>query len=78
MWIYLITIPYWVNLLIRTIALLFILRDDGPVNATLMATGLTAQPLPLSYNSFAIGLGLVYSFLPFMVFGRNFSSFSVK
>jgi spermidine/putrescine transport system permease protein len=66
-WIYLITIPYWVNLLIRTIALLFILRDDGPINATLMATGLTSSPLPLSYNSFAIGLGLVYSFLPFMV-----------
>lgn len=66
-WIYLITIPYWVNLLIRTIALLFILRDDGPVNASLMAVGLVDGPLPLSYNSFAIGLGLVYSFLPFMV-----------
>lgn len=66
-WIYLITIPYWVNLLIRTIALLFILRDDGPINATLMATGVTDGPLPLSYNSFAIGVGLVYSFLPFMV-----------
>lgn len=66
-WIYLITIPYWVNLLIRTIALLFILRDDGPVNASLMAVGLVDSPLPLSYNSFAIGLGLVYSFLPFMV-----------
>lgn len=66
-WIVLITIPYWVNLLIRTIALLFILRDDGPVNSVLMATGLVGSPLPLSYNSFAIGLGLVYSFLPFMV-----------
>jgi spermidine/putrescine transport system permease protein len=66
-WIYLITIPYWVNLLIRTIALLFILRDNGPINSALMATGLIENPLPLSYNSFAIGLGLVYTFLPFMV-----------
>ncbi len=66
-WIFLITVPYWVNLLIRTIALLFILRDDGPINASLMSTGLISAPLPLSYNSFAIGLGLVYSFLPFMV-----------
>lgn len=66
-WIYLITIPYWVNLLIRTIALLFILRDDGPINAGLIATGVTDTALPLSYNAFAIGLGLVYSFLPFMV-----------
>ena len=66
-WIYLITIPYWVNLLIRTIALLFILRDDGPINDVLMAAGLVSAPLSLSYNGFAIGLGLVYSFLPFMV-----------
>lgn len=67
LWIYLITIPYWVNLLIRTIALLFILRDDGPINDGLLASGLVSTPLSLSYNSFAIGLGLVYSFLPFMV-----------
>ena len=66
-WIFLITIPYWVNLLIRTIALLFILRDDGPVNDVLMATGLVSAPVSLSYNGFAIGLGLVYSFLPYMV-----------
>lgn len=66
-WIFLITVPYWVNLLIRTIALLFILRDDGPVNKLIMMTGFVQGPLPLSYNNFAIGLGLVYSFLPFMV-----------
>lgn len=66
-WLFLITIPYWVNLLIRTIALLFVLRGDGPVNTALLEFGLINQPLPLSYNGFAISLGLVYSFLPFMV-----------
>ena len=66
-WLVLITIPYWVNLLIRTIALLFVLRGDGPINIVLMNLGLISEPLPLSYNGFAVCLGLIYSFLPFMV-----------
>ncbi|KSV82138.1 ABC transporter permease [Ensifer sp. ENS06] len=66
-WLFLITIPYWVNLLIRTIALLFVLRDDGPINSALIDVGFIGQPLALSYNGFAISLGLIYSFLPFMV-----------
>ena len=66
-WLFAVTIPYWVNLLIRTIALLMILRDDGPVNTALISIGLTETPLPLAYNNFAIGVGLAYSFLPFMI-----------
>jgi spermidine/putrescine transport system permease protein len=63
----LVTVPYWVNLLVRTIALLLILRDEGPINGALQSIGLTDGPLPLAYNNFAIGLGLVSSFLPFMI-----------
>lgn len=66
-WLVLITIPYWVNLLVRTIALLLILRDEGPINSGFQSLGLTSGPLPLAYNDFAVGLGLVYSFLPFMI-----------
>lgn len=67
LWLMLVTVPYWVNLLVRTIALLLILRDEGPINSALQSLGLTDAPLPLAYNSFAIGLGLVSSFLPFMI-----------
>lgn len=67
LWLMLVTVPYWVNLLVRTIALLLILRDEGPINNALEGLGLTAAPLPLAYNNFAIGLGLVASFLPFMI-----------
>ena len=67
LWLMLVTVPYWVNLLVRTIALLLILRDEGPVNGALQSVGLTDAPLPLAYNNFAIGLGLVSSFLPFMI-----------
>lgn len=67
LWLMLVTVPYWVNLLVRTIALLLILRDEGPINSALRSLGLTDGPLPLAYNNFAIGLGLVSSFLPFMI-----------
>lgn len=66
-WLFLITVPYWVNLLIRTISLLFVLRDDGPVNTAIIATGIVDQSLPLAFNNFAISLGLIYSYLPFMI-----------
>lgn len=67
LWLMLVTVPYWVNLLVRTIAMLLILRDEGPVNDSLQAMGLISAPLPLAYNNFAVGLGLAYSFLPFMI-----------
>ena len=66
-WLFAITIPYWVNLLIRTISMLFIIRDQGPVNEFLMYLGLIDEPLQLAYTPFAVTLGLFYSFLPFMV-----------
>ena len=66
-WIILITIPFWTNLLIRTYAWILILRSEGLINNALQKTQIIDQPLPLLYNDFAIGLGLLYSFLPFMI-----------
>jgi spermidine/putrescine transport system permease protein len=66
-WLFAVTIPYWVNLLIRTVAMLFLIRDQGPINAFLMKLGIISEPLHLAYSNFAIGLGLFYSYLPFMV-----------
>jgi spermidine/putrescine transport system permease protein len=66
-WLFLITIPYWVNLLIRTVSLRFILRDNGPLNEALMATGLISEPLPILNTNVAVQIGLFYSYLPFMV-----------
>ncbi len=66
-WILLVTIPFWTNLLIRTYAWMLILRNDGIANRFLTTTGLADAPLPLLYTDFAIGLGLLYSFLPFMI-----------
>ena len=66
-WLFLITVPYWVNLLIRTVSLKFLIRDNGPLNETLMAIGLISDPLPLVNTNLAVQLGLFYSYLPFMV-----------
>jgi spermidine/putrescine transport system permease protein len=66
-WLFLITIPYWVNLLIRTVSLKFLIRDNGPLNEALMGIGLIDGPLPLVNTNLAVQLGLFYSYLPFMV-----------
>ena len=66
-WLFLITIPFWTNLLIRTYAMLLILRDQGVINLSLIKIGVIDRALPLLYTDFAVGLGLVYAYLPFMV-----------
>lgn len=66
-WLFLVTIPYWVNLLIRTVSMKFLIRDTGPLNEFLMWTGVIAEPLALINTNFAVQLGLFYSYLPFMV-----------
>ena len=67
LWVFLITIPYWVNLLIRTVSMKFLLRDNGPLNEFLMTIGLIDSPLQIVNTNFAVQLGLFYSYLPFMV-----------
>lgn len=67
LWVLLLTIPFWSNLLVRTIAVMFIIRDEGLINTILLDLGIINQPITLLFTNFAILLGLVYSFLPFMV-----------
>ncbi len=66
-WLFLITIPFWTNLLIRTYAMLLILRDQGVINLAMIEIGLIERAIPMLYTDFAVGLGLVYAYLPFMV-----------
>ncbi len=66
-WLFLVTIPYWVNLLIRTMSMKFLIRDNGPVNEWLMSMGVITEPIGMINTDFAVQLGLFYSYLPFMV-----------
>ena len=67
MWVLLVTVPYWINLLIRTVSMKFLIRDSGPLNEFLQATGLIDGPIQLVNTNIAVQLGLFYSYLPFMV-----------
>ena len=66
-WVLLITIPFWSNLLVRTLAIMLIIRDEGLINHALLALHLIDKPITMLYTNFAIMLGLLYSYLPFMV-----------
>ena len=66
-WLFLVTLPFWTNLLIRTYAMLLIIRDEGIVNVSLMGIGLIDNPIGILYTDFAVFMGLIYSYLPFMV-----------
>jgi spermidine/putrescine transport system permease protein len=66
-WVLLITIPFWSNLLVRTLAIMFLIRDQGLINHVLMYLGVIEKPITMLYTNFSIMLGLLYSYLPFMV-----------
>ena len=66
-WLFLITIPFWTNLLIRTFAVLEVIRNEGIVNSLLLNIGLIEQPIQMLFTDFAIMIGMVYVYLPLMV-----------
>ena len=66
-WLFVITLPFWTNLLIRTYAMLLIIRDEGFVNIALMGAGVIERPLSILYTDTAVFIGLIYTYLPFMV-----------
>jgi len=66
-WLFLITIPFWTNLLIRTFAINQVIRNEGLLNAVLLKLGLIAAPLQITYTDTAVLIGMVYVYLPLMV-----------
>ncbi|QPC86456.1 ABC transporter permease subunit [Mesorhizobium sp. NBSH29] len=66
-WLFLITIPFWTNLLIRTFAVLEIIRNEGVINTLMIKLGITNSPVQMLFTDFAITIGMVYVYLPLMV-----------
>ncbi|MCB4769788.1 ABC transporter permease [Ancylobacter sp. Lp-2] len=66
-WVFLITIPFWTNLLIRTFAMQQVIRNEGILNTLLRTLGIIDQPLQIMYTDWAILFGMVYVYLPLMV-----------
>lgn len=63
----LIILPFWTSFLLRVYAWIGLLKTNGVINNTLLALGLIDQPLTLLYTDFAVYVGIVYSYLPFMI-----------
>ncbi|MGX5826822.1 ABC transporter permease [Mesorhizobium sp. 43Arga] len=67
LWLFLITIPFWTNLLIRTFAVLQIIRNEGIINTILLKLGIISAPIQILYTDTAILIGMAYVYLPLMV-----------
>jgi len=62
-----IILPFWTSFLLRVYAWIGILKNNGLINNFLMWTGLIEEPIVMLQTDFAIYVGIVYSYLPFMI-----------
>ena len=60
-------VPFWISFLLRVYAWMGLLNNRGIINNLLLSIGVIDSPLPLIYNDFAVYVGIVYSYLPFMI-----------
>ncbi|OCP25088.1 putrescine/spermidine ABC transporter permease [Ensifer sp. LC54] len=65
--IFLVIVPFWSSMLIRVYAWMSILRNDGLLNSLLLHLGVISEPLRIMNTETAIYIGIVYTYLPFMV-----------
>ena len=66
-WLFLVTVPFWTNLLVRTIAIQELIRSEGVINLVLMKIGIITEPIQMMFTDFAIAFGMTYVYLPLMV-----------
>ena len=63
----LVVLPFWTSFLLRVYAWIGILKNNGLLNNTLMSLGLIDEPLVIMQTDIAVYIGIVYSYLPFMI-----------
>lgn len=63
----LVILPFWTSFLIRVYSWKILLRNDGLINQVLLYFGFIDAPLPMLYSNFAVLIGIIYSYLPFMI-----------
>ena len=63
----LIILPFWISFLLRVYAWMGLMNNYGTINSLLLWAGVIDQPIQLMYTDFAVFVGLVYSYLPFMI-----------
>src|SRR5258707_9653837 len=63
----LIVLPFWTSFLLRVYAWIGLLKSNGVINNVLMSVGIIHDPLTMMQTDFAVYIGIVYSYLPFMI-----------
>jgi len=63
----LVILPFWTSFLLRIYAWIGLLKDDGLINSVLLWLHLVSSPIQMANTSFAVYIGIVYSYLPFMI-----------
>jgi putrescine transport system permease protein len=63
----LVVLPFWTSLLLRVYAWIGLLKANGVINNVLLSLGIIHEPLTMLYTPFAMYVGIVYSYLPFMI-----------
>jgi len=63
----LVILPFWTSFLLRVYAWIGLLKNNGVINNVLLASGLIKEPITMMQTDFAVYVGIVYSYLPFMI-----------
>lgn len=63
----LLLLPFWTSSIVRTYAMMSILKTKGLLNTALLSMGIIHEPLQLLFTNTAVGIGLIYNLLPFMI-----------
>ena len=63
----LIILPFWTSFLLRVYAWMGLLADQGTINNLLLAMGVIDEPIRMLYTEFAVYIGIVYTYMPFMI-----------
>ena len=65
--LFLIILPFWTSFLLRVYAWMGLLADQGTINNLLISLGLIDEPIRMLYTEFAVYIGIVYTYMPFMI-----------
>ncbi len=65
--LFLVLLPFWTSLLVRTVAWVVLLQKEGVLNSLLLSLGIVDEPLKMIFNRFAVYVAMVHVLLPFMV-----------
>lgn len=76
--IFLVLLPFWTSLLVRTFATVILLQRNGPLNAMLLGLGMIGRPLPLLYNMTGLLIGAIQVLLPFVIFPLHASMMKIE